>query len=304
LENRLTPSEFDSLSTELNDHYFHGLGFFGKKRAIQRMMHVERRAFYAVNKIVVSLKKSLKRKPEPYLRLRVKKNIQLYSDSTYDSNNKTLIIGFTGNHKRLMLPVAVFLNHISSKKFDLLLLKDTKRDGYRSGITGITNDIHGLIGELGLFCDSDKYKAVVSLGTSSGGLPAVLTALNLELDKAVFIGGAGPSNIKWKSAKGFNSVEHVTDRAVNLKKPANVLCLYSADIIADELNVEDLANYISVKKVSIRRFLPHKKLGHGFLNEFVKQYRFSSFINKVLDVSKDGLGSKQRATRPSTIWLF
>jgi len=135
--------------------------------------------------------------PEPYLRRRLKPNLNFYSRGG-DRAEKTLMIGFAGGARRLMTPVSVILQNLDSSETDLLLISRHGKRKYDDGISGLASSFDGLMAVLENIVASYGYRRVVSYGTSAGAFPALLAALYLDLDRGVGVGSQSIMSEKWR----------------------------------------------------------------------------------------------------------
>src|SRR5262245_15422035 len=119
--------------------------------------------------------------PEPFVRRRLRQAVWLFK-SDYDRRQKMLLICFSGNGQRLMMPMPVFLQHIDGQATDVAYLRTEKHAGYRKGIRGVADDLHASVAALEGLLDVREYGRVATIGTSGGGLPAILAGLRLGVD--------------------------------------------------------------------------------------------------------------------------
>jgi hypothetical protein len=179
LENRITPLEFGKLAQAVEHH--------DTPSSIRLW----------IDELGAQLQRSGKPAHEAFRRRRLKPNLYLYSDGV-PSPAKTLVIAFSGNARRLMMPTATFLQHLDASALDILFISRHPKSNYRNGICGLATSLEGLIEVLrGLLADVD-YKQVMTYGTSSGALPALLTALYLDLPKAIGVGGLSLDHARWR----------------------------------------------------------------------------------------------------------
>ena len=126
-------------------------------------------------------------------RSRIAEQVYLYQQGYHSSKGRSLIVGFAGNHMRLMLPTHSILSHLGPR-YDLLLLCDVNRHHFSHGIPGLGDDI----GELSEWIRSTtatwNYESFVVLGTSAGGLAAIACAYVLKCRRAVVLGADAPSS--------------------------------------------------------------------------------------------------------------
>lgn len=116
--------------------------------------------------------------------------------------HKTLLLCFSGNAHRMMMPMAVFLQQLDPDAVDAVYLRTDKNQGYRLGIRGIADDLHTSIDRLPALCQAGDYARVATLGTSGGGLPAVLAALKLGAASVLAVGANHPEDPRWADHRG------------------------------------------------------------------------------------------------------
>ncbi len=112
----------------------------------------------------------------------------LFSSGPEPDPNKTLIVGFAGNHLRLMMPHFRFLMHLKEQMFDVLFLWDPKRKHFERGLRGLGNDLPSLNKGLGRIIAQFGYTRVIGLGTSAGALAAISASLTNEWNRSVAVG--------------------------------------------------------------------------------------------------------------------
>ncbi len=116
-----------------------------------------------------------------------------YKGGAQDAAGKTLIAGFTGNQLRLMLPTYHILNCLDHDSFELLLLNDPRRKMFIDGVEGAGSTIEEVSHFVEDFAARREFRRVVTLGTSGGGLAAVICAIRGKFSKAITIGSASPA---------------------------------------------------------------------------------------------------------------
>lgn len=127
---------------------------------------------------------------QPYVREAVGDSASLYTHPDLLPADRTLVVAFTGDAHRLMMPTPVFLQHCRARHMDLLLIQDHSRCYFLRGGGGLAADFPGLVAWIGEHRDGAGYGRVVAFGVSGGGLPAVCAAVALGLDGAVSVGGS------------------------------------------------------------------------------------------------------------------
>lgn len=277
LANKLTVSELYKLYQQLRLRlkFFRYFKFFHSYK-IKLKLH----GLSEIEKLIALINKSGKKVPEPFIRHRVKRAIQLFS--TFGSKKeKTLIIAFAGNAQRLMMPISVFLQHISAHKYDVLLLKDRSKNGFQNGLPGIADDFESLMAEINSLIDKSEYKSVISLGTSAGGLAAIWTALSLQLDKGISIGGCGPSHPTWQQTRN-NASEDLT-KLFHQSSTSNLLYVCGDGYERDISSARDLSNAIQTQTLTVFSATENMNIKHNVLIPIVKEAMLTCFLDIILD---------------------
>lgn len=137
------------------------------------------------------------RRPQPYVRTPVSPGATMYAaaGTREEHARRTLVIAFTGIADRLMMPVATFLQHCPAENYDFLVLFDRSRRFYLGGIAGLGDGLPASIEAMRALIASSGYRRAVTLGTSGGGLAAVWAGVELELDRAISVGGSIPDEV-------------------------------------------------------------------------------------------------------------
>lgn len=125
-------------------------------------------------------------------RRRLAAGVNLYR-RTAALSSRRLVVAFAGNHQRLMLPIHVVLDHLPPHD-DLLLLADASRRHFSAGLPDIPGGIDGLFDWLAGVRSTGDHAAVVTFGTSAGGLAAVCAAHALGCSRAALVGADAPAN--------------------------------------------------------------------------------------------------------------
>ncbi len=129
----------------------------------------------------------------PWQRERLAASSMLYRRQATASEGRRLVVGFAGNHQRLMLPTHLILDHLPPLD-DLLLVTDPDRRHFATGVRGIAGSIQGvcdwIAGQLADF----GYESTITFGTSGGGLAAICTAYALGLHRAAAVAADSPGN--------------------------------------------------------------------------------------------------------------
>ena len=112
-----------------------------------------------------------------------------YTADVGTKEQKTLLLAFTGYFQRLMVPTPSVLDCFEPALYDVILLRDFSQAFFSRGIPGLGEDFAAMLSNLRRTVELGAYRNCISLGSSSGGLPALLAAIQLGLSRGISIGG-------------------------------------------------------------------------------------------------------------------
>lgn len=104
-------------------------------------------------------------------------------------SGRTLLICFTTRGRRLMIPHAVLLQHLDASTHDVVIVADTRRKSFNTGVPLLGDSLSPVLRWLDANIDHSAYSEVRTLGTSGGGYAAVLAARRLPVTLGVSVGG-------------------------------------------------------------------------------------------------------------------
>jgi hypothetical protein len=128
--------------------------------------------------------------PQPFGRRVLSENVLLYQDPSREAADKRLLVAFAGDGRRLMMPVAVFLQCLDSRLWDVVLLrKGPEKKSYLAGVEGMSRNFPSVIRYVESMTSAWRYQSVVTLGTSGGGFAAILSAILMNATRGISICG-------------------------------------------------------------------------------------------------------------------
>lgn len=205
-------------------------------------------------------------------RQQLTESVVFYSGGDNGVANKALLIGFTGNYMRLMVPTYRVLCALDPEKADLLLLSDPFRACFHQGLEDIGDDLDAIGVYLSRFAEERGYQKTVALGTSAGGLAALHTALVQRWSKAVAVGCAAPNRHR-------EIATELAERAslADPIRPAISLVL-SGGNRADKDAAMKLSTILPQAKIRAdERFK-----SHNFINEIEQRGELPRFLEQLL----------------------
>jgi hypothetical protein len=217
--------------------------------------------------------------PEPYVRTRLAREMAIYTGPGVRAD-KTLLILFAGNAQRVMLPLPVFIQHLDARQTDVVLLRDPQRAAYRHGLWGVASTLDDLAEALRTWTHAPEYRAVEVLGTSGGGLPAVMVALQLGATAVVSVGGNGPDDARWARHGGIPPRQRLRELRAGPGKGVKVTLAFGAQSPRDETAARELAELIDARCLPVSD--PDRPVGHGALFPLAQRGRLADFLETAL----------------------
>ena len=126
-------------------------------------------------------------RPVEFERRTIVKGVTRYTGDAGSTDQKTLIIGLAGRFLRLMSPIPWVLDCLNPALYDVVVLRDFSKLSFALGIPGLGAEIFETLSNLRTHVDPRAYRNAMALGTSGGGVPAVMAAILLNLDRGIAI---------------------------------------------------------------------------------------------------------------------
>jgi len=254
LEQVLVPAELRQLGVALGDEPVLSLS----RKWIERILQ-----FMPLNKA----------RPIEFERHVKLKGVTLYTADVGTSAHKTLILGFTGDQHRLMVPTAFLLDCFNPAGYDLVALDDYSKSLYLEGIPGLGDSFFAMLDGLRAYLDLPSYRNVVAFGTSGGGLAAVLAAIALKLDKGISIGGVDFDRLEARAASKGLPIEPF--RAVIASRPVpypDLLLVHAADQPRDEAFAASVSKLVPGRVMKVSNCDAHGLLGHHIMRRQLPEF--------------------------------
>jgi hypothetical protein len=218
---------------------------------------------------------SAKPLPEPFERRELLNTLTLFSDGS-DTSSKTLIIGFTGAARRLMMPSCSFLQSLEASRVDLAILRDIPFQGFSQGAKGIGDSLEAMQDRLPDMLNFSAYRQVSVIGTSGGCIAALLIALRLRLKAAMLVGIGQPDAPRWNGPDGITGSSLLRDAARNATLRASFW--FGARSMPDQLAAEAVSREVAGTLV------PVAGAGHNALYPLLQQNVLGEVLKKFLDI--------------------
>lgn len=203
------------------------------------------------------------RPAEAYVRRTLADDASWYAapGSPAERAERTVVIAFTGDAHRLMMPLALFLQNCPADRYEFLVLFDRARSLYLNGVAGLGDTLEATLERIASIAPRTHFRRAMSFGTSAGGLAAVWAAVALQFDRAVSVGGVTPAEVvsrvqtQGMSADGFAEVIRV-----NAGHLPEVLLVAGEDAQRDRMKARTMADYLPATQIFVPGCSEHNVL--------------------------------------------
>jgi hypothetical protein len=165
------------------------------------------------------------------------------------SPSSVLAIGFTGNARRMMMSTPQFLQHLAPSGADLLLLDGARGSAYGEGVRGFSDDFPGTVDWLRAFIGNHGAEHVVTVGTSGGGLPAVLSGLALQVHSVLAVGAVTRGSSDYTRSDGTATIDDVVMQYAVKSPLPRMSLVYGLDSAMDAAAAQDLVAVLPEARV-------------------------------------------------------
>jgi acyl-CoA synthetase (AMP-forming)/AMP-acid ligase II/acyl carrier protein len=212
-------------------------------------------------------------RPMAWTRRNIGQSAYLFSAAPEEPPAKTLVVGFTGNSMRLMMPTYRLLFCIDPARTDLLLVMDPERKHYRFGVPDLGDTLEATARRLDEYARSEGYLRVVAIGTSGGGLAAICAGIINRWSKVLALGPDRPS----RHAHCSETIERLQSALAEPTAPA-VTVAYSAQNRRDSESALEIAGMIP----SATLLPDHRFRQHGIIHALYQAGELKEFLRKQL----------------------
>ncbi|MBN9360930.1 MULTISPECIES: hypothetical protein [unclassified Devosia] len=261
--NVMTPTEVIDMTTAMHHEDWR---FPGKVPA-ERIEEFTDNARAIVSHTVRAMYNAGKPAPERYTRFMLTEGVRIFAGTT-EPAGRVLIVAFPGNGGRLMMPLPIILQHFSPGQVDVVMVPDWKKANYRFGIPPLGNTLEEALPKLSKHLPGG-YARIVTLGTSSGGIPALLAAPIVGADTVLAVGAGSLDDVRWAKGNG-RSKRQLMEAAAPGLAGRRVTLAYGAQSPEDEVSADVLT-----------RLVPHaEKVKVAFDDTEVKHVALLPLVNR------------------------
>lgn len=187
---------------------------------------------------------------EPFKAKPLSPNKFFYSDFQTSSNQKTLLVAVTGNVNRIMLPLHTFLQALPAKNVDVLVYRS--RNIFTSSTDNALENIgfhHWMSDVEREVLSRDVYRHYSIVGSSVGGLPAVLAGLKLNFGHILGLGVGTPYDLWWSDVGELDPVAYLESKSSETS--SKITLALGAQSHIDMVHAQEIANLIPVNIVKV-----------------------------------------------------
>lgn len=182
------------------------------------------------------------KRPQPFQRRQLDQHVVAYRRDPAQRAERVLI-AFAGIARRLGMPISAFLQCLDAESWDVLLIQRDRSRSYFDGWIGGPPDLAGLVDHIRTIGNIDEYARVSVIGSSSGGLAAVIAACLLDAEAGTAMSGVFDRDVRPDVAAAVAaapgrprlSFVHCGDNEIDAAAAAGLQALFgSGEIVAVE----------------------------------------------------------------------
>ncbi len=214
-------------------------------------------------------------------RTELSKGVSLYSTNGGSRNQKTLVIGFAGLHHRLMAPTSYLLDCLNPTLYDVIVLRDFSARTFAFGIPGLGGDFFEVLSGLRALVEPRAYRNALSLGTSGGGLPAVMTAILLGLNRGISVCGEDPASFAARvKSQGGDDARYLALLASRPQPFPELVLVCGEKKMSDAATAAKLHNLVPSELWKVRNCAQH-----GIFKWYISRGTLPAFLARILGQS-------------------
>ena len=218
-----------------------------------------------------------KSQPEPFVLHRIASTVS-YFVGTGSSADKTLLVCFSSRgDARLMMPNAVLMQHTNSACYDLLIISEPLRQGYRLGVPSLGKNVTEVIESIARLGLVSEYGRIRTLGCSAGGYPAVIAAYFLGAEMAVSVGGRFPAE---RHPIRILNMIYTTWRAMRKGRCSRVLMSYATDKTRDRSYTRVIGYLCGGSLIAVE--FTNGIVGHRIFRRLVERGELAAFLSRTI----------------------
>jgi len=223
-----------------------------------------------------------KQQPEPFVLHRIAPTVTHFVGSGSPAN-KTLLLCFSARGGgRLMMPNAILMQHTNADRYDLMIISEPLREGYRLGVPSLGKNVTEVIESIARLDSVGEYSRIRTLGCSAGGYPAVIAGYLLGAEMAVSVSGRFPSE---RYPLRILNMVYTTWQAKRKGSCSCVLMSYAADKTRDRSYNRVIAGLCGGSMIGVE--FTNGKVGHRILRRLVERGELASYLSRTIFADQD-----------------
>lgn len=234
-----------------------------------------------------------KERPEPFVSHRIAPTAMLFSGPGA-AVEKTLLVCFPGaGDRHLLMPNAVFLQHTDAATYDVLMLAEPLKEGYRLGVPMLGRNITEVVERIGRLPFIGNYNGVRTFGCSAGGHAAVIAAYLLRAELGVSVGGRFHSE---RYPRKILERLFAMWRAVHRGDCHRLLLSYATDKTRDR-NFARITGWLTGGSL-VAVELSDDYVGHLILRRLVERRELAPYLARTIFAGIDDEGKRGHSAFP------
>ncbi len=223
-----------------------------------------------------------------YRRVDLTDHVTLYKGRR-SASGRGLLIGIAAFYGRMTVPTPVFLQSLSPRHWDVLIVRDPSQNQFRRGSAGFGDDIPKLAHRITEV--AAPYGRSVVLGTSMGGLAAIRLALLCPGTRGISIGGVRALDVRRMYSDPFPGLAYdpLCDCLPKLRR--DLWFLHGSTHVQDKKVAGQYAQTTRGHRFAVPDCPSHAVFAHLW-----RQGRLEPFLAALLDTSLSPKALRQRLT--------
>lgn len=214
--------------------------------------------------------------PQPFQTKRINTSTVLYRGPG-NQQSKSLLIGFTGRGRRLMISHPAFLQRIDATRFDVLIVADPLHSSFRGAVPQLGHGAIQIVESIKNIGIHSNYKLRRVFGCSAGAYPALVAGGALAADACVSIAGRFPSE---RHADQILRMFFNVRSAYRGERSCPVLFTFAADKARDRAYARWMMRASGGRALGVR--IRHCDIGHMLLEPLLHRGLLKTFFEQTL----------------------
>lgn len=206
-----------------------------------------------------------------------------------ETDRKPVLIAFCGNAERLMLPLPIVLQALPANEWDMLRVTRIPGSGHLRPGKEVA-DFSALVSAIATELDRAGSPEVTCVGTSSGGVPAMLAALRLGATRCISLCGAVRE--EWAHLLGELSGGYLPRVDTMGEEWPSFLFVHGAEHDLDRENAHVLQAMLGGDVLSVTGVEKHNVL-HALMQQNRLNDEFNALMHGELQLGLTGVASHE-----------